>query len=53
MSKASVKKALKDLKNGKDVSVLGFGVRAQVLLVKLLPHRLVMKIWMRQQGHKD
>ena len=48
-----VKKALKDLKNGKDVSVLGFGVRAQVLLVKLLPHRLVMKIWMHQQGHKD
>ena len=47
-----VKKALKDLRRGKDVSVLGFGVRAQVLAVKLLPHRLVMKIWMKQQGHK-
>ena len=37
-----VKKALKDMEKGKDVSVLGLPVRAQVLLVKLLPHRLVM-----------
>ena len=33
----------------KDVSVHGFPIRNQVRLVKLLPHKLVMKIWMRQQ----
>lgn len=41
--------ALKDMKKGKDVSVLGFSVRAQVLATKLLPHKLVMKIWLNQQ----
>ncbi len=46
-----VKTALKDLKKGKDLSVHGFPVKAQVLLVKLLPHKLVMKIWMKQQKH--
>jgi short-subunit dehydrogenase len=45
-----VRRALKDLRRGKDVSVCGLPVRAQVLLVKLLPHRLVMRIWCRQQG---
>ena len=44
-----VKKALKDMKKGKDVSILGFSIRVQVLLTKLLPHRLVMWIWCRQQ----
>ena len=39
-----------DLRRGRDVSVCGLSVRAQVLLVKLLPHRLVMRIWCRQQG---
>lgn len=38
-------------KTKKDVSIHGFQVRAQVLLVKLLPHRLVMKIWLKQQNH--
>ena len=42
-------RAIRDMKRGKDVSVLGFPVRMQVLGVKLLPHRLVMKIWCRQQ----
>ncbi len=45
-----VRRALRDLRRGKDVSVCGLRVRAQVLLVKLLPHRLVMRIWCRQQG---
>ena len=49
MPKDVVLKALRDMKKGKDVSVLGLPVRAQVLAVKLLPHRLVMKIWMNQQ----
>ena len=44
-----VKRALKDMKKGKDVSVLGFGIRAQVLMTKLLPHRLIMWIWCKQQ----
>ncbi len=44
--------ALKHLyKTKKDVSVHGLQIKAQVLLVKLLPHRLVMKIWLRQQKH--
>jgi len=46
------KKAIRDMKKGKDVSVLGFPVRAQVLAVKLLPHRLIMKIWCNQQKLK-
>lgn len=44
-----VKRALWDMKRGKDVSVCGFPIRAQVLAVKLLPHRLVMAIWCKQQ----
>ena len=36
-------------KTKKDVSVHGFPIRNQVRLVKLLPHTLVMKIWMQQQ----
>ena len=44
-----VTRALRDMKKGKDVSVCGASVRAQVRLTKLLPHRLVMKIWCRQQ----
>ena len=42
--------ALKDLyKTKKDVSIHGFPVRMQVHLVKLLPHSLIMKIWLKQQ----
>ncbi|MBO5199758.1 MAG: SDR family NAD(P)-dependent oxidoreductase [Clostridia bacterium] len=47
-----VTRALKDMKKGKDVSICGFDIRAQVLLTKLLPHRLVMKIWLMQQKKK-
>lgn len=47
-----VKTALRDAYKGKDVSIHGFSVRAQVLLTKLLPHSLVMSIWLKQQGHK-
>ena len=48
-SEEVVNRALKDMKKGKDVSVVGFDIRAQVLLTKLLPHRLVMWIWCKQQ----
>ena len=41
---------LKDLyKTKKDLSIHGFPVRMQVRMVKLLPHSLVMKIWLNQQ----
>ncbi len=41
---------LKDLyKTKKDYSVHGLPVKFQVLLVKLLPHRLVMRTWLNQQ----
>ena len=33
----------------KDVSIHGLPVKLQVLGVKLLPHSLVMKVWMKQQ----
>lgn len=44
-----VSRAWRDLKRGKDISRFGFVARAQEILVKLLPHRWVMSIWMRQQ----
>lgn len=44
-----IARALRDMKKGKDVSICGFSVRAQVFLTKLLPHRLIMKIWCKQQ----
>ena len=41
---------LRDLyKTKKDFSIHGFPVRAQVQLVKHLPHSLVMRIWLNQQ----
>jgi len=45
-----IEKALRDMKRGKTVSVLGLPERAQVQLVKHLPTDLVMKTWCRQQG---
>ena len=44
-----IERALRDMKKGKDVSVCGFSIRAQVLLTKLLPHGVVMEIWCHQQ----
>ena len=43
---------VRDLYRGKkDVSIHDFRIRAQVFFTKLLPHRLVMRVWMRQQKH--
>lgn len=48
-----VKRAWKDAKKKKkDVSVYGGKAKFQALLVKLLPHRLVMRVWCRQQKLK-
>ena len=44
-----ISRALRDMKRGKDVSICGFSVRAQVFFTKLLPHKLVMRIWCKQQ----
>ncbi len=45
-----VKTGLKHLyTTKKDISVHGLPVRNQVRLVKLLPHSLVMKVWLNQQ----
>lgn len=48
-SRDVVERAMKDLKKGRAVSILGLPVRMQVRLVKLLPVKLVMRIWCRQQ----
>ena len=49
-AKDVVATGLKDLyTTKKQVSIHGFPVKAQVLMVKFLPHSLVMKIWLNQQ----
>ncbi|MBE6036213.1 MAG: SDR family NAD(P)-dependent oxidoreductase [Clostridiales bacterium] len=45
-----VRKAWKDAKKNKDVSMYGFVAKAQTLMVKLLPHKLIMNVWLAQQG---
>lgn len=48
--KQIVTRAWKDArKKNRDVSIYGTKAKGQAFLVKLLPHRLVMKVWMRQQ----
>lgn len=44
-----VRRAWRDARRGKDVSQYGFVARFQAGLTKLLPHSLVMDVWMRQQ----
>ncbi len=46
-----VRAAMKDSARGRDVCVPGFSVKMQVLATKLLPHKLIMAIWMKQQKH--
>ena len=49
-AKDCVATGLKDLyKTKKDYSVHGLPIKAQVLLVKCLPHSIVMRIWQAQQ----
>lgn len=49
-SKQVVDRAMKDLKKRKTVSIMGFPVRMQVRMVKLLPVKWIMGIWCKQQG---
>ena len=45
-----VRTGLRDLyRSKKDCSIHGFPVKFQVFLVKLVPHRFVMDIWLNQQ----
>ena len=49
-AKDVVATGLKDLyRSKKDVSIHGLPIRGQVLLVKLLPHSMVMNTWLNQQ----
>lgn len=44
--------ALKDLyRSKKDVSIHGFRIRWLVRMTKILPHSIIMKIWLKQQGY--
>lgn len=45
-------KALRDAKKGKDISVYGLYVKSTHLMSKLIPQKLMMKIWLMQQGIK-
>lgn len=49
-AKQVVDRAMRDLKKKKAVSIMGFPVRMQVRLVKLLPVKWIMSIWCKQQG---
>ena len=49
-SKDVVSKAVKDMYRGKDVSVHGGLINWQRFLAKILPHKMVMKIWCNQQN---
>lgn len=44
-----VRRTWRDAKRGKDVCQYGFVARVQAVLTKLLPHNLVMNVWMKQQ----
>lgn len=44
-----VERAIRDMEKGKDVSIPKARVRALVLMTKLMPHKMVMKIWCKQQ----
>lgn len=46
------RKALADAEEGKDISVYGLYVKFTHLLSKLMPQRMMMKVWLSQQGIK-
>ncbi len=47
-----VKRALRDAKSKRDVSLYGFNSKLNVFLAKVMPHRFVMWYWMKQQKLK-
>lgn len=51
-SEEVAKQTIKDLRRGKELSVLGFLNRWQTRLVKILPVKMVMKTWIKQNSKK-
>ena len=49
---AVVRRAVKDAFKKKDVSLYGFKSKVNVLLAKIIPHKIVMSVWMKQQKLK-
>ena len=47
-----VRKALKDAKKGRDISVYGAFAKSAHVLSKIIPQRIVMKLWVRIQKLK-
>jgi len=47
-----VRRALRDYKRGKSVSLFGFVTKLQLLGVKIMPASIVMKVWLSQQKLK-
>ena len=47
-----VRRALRDYKKGKSVSLFGATTKLQLLGVKLMPVSVVMRVWMTQQKLK-
>lgn len=45
-----VKQALRDAKRGKDISVCSFYVKFCHVVAKILPQRMMMRLWLWQQG---
>lgn len=45
-------KALRDAKKGKDISVYGLYVKSTHLLSKIMPQKMMMKVWLGQQKIK-
>lgn len=48
-----VKRAIRDYKKGRGVSLFGFATKLQLLGVKLMPVSVVMKVWVSQQKLKN
>lgn len=44
-----VKKAYKDIMRKKDISICGFIARSQVRMVRIVPTKMVMNTWVKQQ----
>lgn len=44
-----VRKAYKDIMRGKDISICGVTARAQVRMVRIVPTKMVMNTWVKQQ----
>lgn len=45
-------KAIKDAKKGKDMSVYGMSVKSTHLMSKIMPQKIMIKVWLSQQGIK-